>query len=111
MLSRTNHQMPQPSEISLMSRPKRWDTPFSSEMSEAEVSRLVQDPVLAEIATSKFPSHTPLAGILKNDTRVRKLAAGEIIVGAGDYGSSAFCVLSGQLREFSPEQLSSESLG
>jgi len=103
--------MPEHSDIALMSRPKRWDTPFSSEMSDQDVEELLQDPVLADIPPDKFPSSTPLAGILKNDTRLRKFVPGEIIVGAGDYGNSAFGIVRGRLREFSAKQLSDEKLG
>jgi Fe-S-cluster-containing dehydrogenase component/CRP-like cAMP-binding protein len=103
--------MQEHSDIVLISRPKRWDTPFSSEMSDQDVQQLLDDPLLADIPVNKFPSHTPLAGILKNDARLRKFAAGEIIVGAGDYGNSAFGIVRGQLREFSAKQLSDENLG
>src|ERR1700722_7064995 len=103
--------MPEHSDIALMSRPKRWDTPFSSEMSDQDAQQLLEDPVMEGIPADKFPSGTPLAGILKNDARLRRFVPGEIIVGAGDYGNSAFGIVRGQLREFSAKQLSDENLG
>jgi Fe-S-cluster-containing dehydrogenase component/CRP-like cAMP-binding protein len=43
-----------------------------------------------------FLPSIPLAGILKNDCRFLDLKKGDIIVREGDYGSSAFLILSGQ---------------
>lgn len=103
--------MTQQTDIDVTSRPKRWDTPFSSEMTDADVQELMQNPILSGIPVNQFPTHTPLAGILKNDARVRKFEPGEIIVGAGDYGNAAFGVVSGRLREFSDTQISEEHLG
>ena len=40
--------------------------------------------------TERFPKRVSLRDILRNDTRIRRYEAGEIIVRAGDYGTSAF---------------------
>lgn len=79
-------------------RPKRWDAPFGPEMSAADVARLLARPEFAAVEASKFPAHTPLSGILKNDARLMRYKPGDIIVREGDYGNSAFLILSGRAR-------------
>lgn len=78
--------------------PQRWDNPFGPEMTEADVQRLLSIPEIAAIEQKNFPSDVPLEGILKNDTRIVRFKPGDIIVREGDYGNSAFLVLSGRLR-------------
>ncbi len=81
-----------------ISRPQRWDIPFSDEMSEADVEQLCTRPPFSEDDESRFPPTIPLRGVLLNDTRLRKFEPGDIIVREGDYGSSAFLVLQGSVR-------------
>ncbi len=81
-----------------MARPQRWDVPFGAEMGDADVAALLARPDIAAIAADKFPGHLPLAGILRNDTRIVSYAPGDIVVREGDYGNSAFLVLEGDLR-------------
>ncbi len=82
----------------VIDKPERWDSSFDPDMSEADVNRLLEIQPFSEMDLSKFSKRTPLRGILKNDARVRRFKNGEIIVRAGDYGSSAFLVLSGHAR-------------
>lgn len=82
----------------VIDRPQRWDSAFDSEMTEADVSRLMEIRPFSEMDAGKFSKRTPLRGILKNDMRIRRFKNGEIIVRAGDYGSSAFLVLTGHAR-------------
>jgi Fe-S-cluster-containing dehydrogenase component/CRP-like cAMP-binding protein len=86
--------------IALTSSPQRWDSPFDPEMLDKTVDELLATPVFASIDQSTFPVHTPLSGILKNDTRVVRFRRGDIVVREGDYGNSAFLVLRGDLRVF-----------
>jgi Fe-S-cluster-containing dehydrogenase component/CRP-like cAMP-binding protein len=87
-------------------RPQRWDVPFSSElveppvapMTEADVERLLQIPLFRQMDASRFPPGTSLRDLLLNDGRLRHFKQGDIIVRQGDYGSSAFIVLSGSAR-------------
>ncbi|MDP7344328.1 MAG: hypothetical protein QF767_13405, partial [Alphaproteobacteria bacterium] len=67
-------------------------------MADAEVARLLALPEFASIAADRFPKHTPLDGILRNDTRIVRYRGGDIVVREGDYGNSAFLVVSGNLR-------------
>jgi len=58
---------------------------------------------------SLFPENNSLEKILLKDTRIRRLDAGELLVRQGDYGESAFLVLSGKLNSIS--DIESEQLG
>ena len=87
-------------------RPQRWDVPFQDElldtltapMTPEEVERLMQIPLFRQMDQSRFPKNTPLRDILLNDGRLRHFKSGDIIVRQGDYGNSAFIVLSGSAR-------------
>jgi len=67
-------------------------------MSDEDVERLMARPEIAAIEAEKFPSHIPLRGILRNDARLMRYKAGDIIVREGDYGNSAFLILGGFVR-------------
>ena len=72
---------------------------------------LLKHPVFQEVLVEKFPSHIPLAGILKNDARVMPYHSGDIIVREGDYGSSAFLILKGKVHVVISPGLPKELLG
>ncbi|MFA6544452.1 MAG: cyclic nucleotide-binding domain-containing protein [Limisphaerales bacterium] len=82
----------------VIDKPQRWDSSFDPDMTEADVNRLMAIRPFSEMDADKFSKRTPLRGILQNDARIRRFKNGEIIVRAGDYGSSAFLVLSGHAR-------------
>ena len=82
----------------MIARPQRWDAPFGPEMADADVERLLALPEFADIDAESFPKHTPLEGILRNDTRIVRYRPGDIVVREGDYGNSAFLVVTGNLR-------------
>ncbi len=84
--------------ITTQERPQRWDEPFGSLMTDADVERLFKVPEISGIEENKFPSHCSLKGILKNDARIIKYSAGDIVIREGDYGNSAFLVLGGTLK-------------
>ena len=84
--------------ISTQVRPQRWDEPFGALMTDVDVDRLFKAPEISAIEENKFPSHCSLKGILKNDTRIVKYSAGDIVIREGDYGNSAFLVLGGTLK-------------
>lgn len=92
-------------------RPKRWNNPFDPEMSDYTVLSLLQRGEFASIDASRFPSQLPLAGILKNDCRIRRYRPGDLIVRDGDYGNSAFLVLEGDARVVFPPGLPAAMLG
>jgi len=94
-----------------MARPQRWAQPFDSNMTDQDVDRLLSESQLKDIDGEKFPKHIPLGGILKNDTRIAKFTPGEIVVREGDYGNSAFLVLSGKLRVVLSPSLPRDAIG
>jgi Fe-S-cluster-containing dehydrogenase component/CRP-like cAMP-binding protein len=67
-------------------------------MTDAGVDRLLRIKPFSEMAAEKFSKRTPLRDILRNDTRLRCFRQGEIIMRQGDYGTSAFLILSGRAR-------------
>jgi len=79
-------------------RPQRWDAAFDPAMTEADVDHLLAIPPFNQMNPEKFPRRTPLREILKHDTSIRRYRIGEIIVRQGDYGTSAFLILSGATR-------------
>ena len=81
-----------------ISKPQRWDVPFGEDMTEARVERLMQQAPFNRIDESKFPSSAPLRGIFLNDARLRRFEDGDIVVREGDYGSSAFFIVSGAVQ-------------
>jgi len=97
--------------VTIMARPQRWDEPFGPDMTDADVAMLLQRPEIAAIEASKFPSFTPLTGILHNDTRIVRYQPGDLVVREGDYGHSAFLVLAGTLRVVISPGLPKEMLG
>ncbi len=94
-----------------MERPQRWSTPFGAEMTSEDVEGLLRRPDIAAIESDKFPKHTPLHGVLLNDTRIVRFRSGDIVVREGDYGNSAFLVLDGSLRVVLAPELPQSMLG
>ena len=85
-------------------RPKRWDIPFSQEregdrlVTDDDVNRLLGISPFCDLDIAGFKRSLPLRGILKNDTRFLDCETGDIIVREGDWGNSAFFILSGSVR-------------
>lgn len=90
-------------------RPRRWDEPFDPTITDGDVAWLRTRPPFCHMKAASFPPATPLEGIIRGDCRIRRCAAGELIVREGDYGNSAFLVLAGSVRvvlsHLQPEQL------
>lgn len=81
-------------------RPERWGIPFSEEMTAEDVENLLELPLFAEglIDPDQFSARLPLAGILQNDARLWRCTGGEILIRQGEWGNSAFFLLSGAVR-------------
>jgi len=94
-----------------MERPQRWSTPFGEDMTPEDVESLLERPDIAAIETDNFPRHTPLRGVLLNDTRIVRYRSGDIVVREGDYGNSAFLVMAGSLRVVLAPELPQALLG
>ncbi len=90
-------------------RPKRWDEPMDSSMTDADVAWLRTRSPFVSMDEKAFPRTMSLAGILRYDCRLHRCEPGEIVVREGDYGNSAFLVIAGSVRvlfdSLSPQQL------
>ena len=97
--------------MATVTRPQRWDEPFGSDMTDEDVDWLLQRPEIAAIDADAFPAQSPLAGILRNDTRLVRVSPGDIVVREGDYGNSAFLIVEGSLRVVLAPDLPEAMLG
>lgn len=95
----------------ILQRPQRWDASFDPEMSEADVDRLLSIAPFKDINAERFPKSLALRDILSNDTRIRKYRPGELVVREGDYGTSAFMIMSGTVRVVLSPDLPASVLG
>jgi len=84
--------------LTTFDRPQRWDAAFDPKMTDADVDRLLDTPPFSKMRAESFPTRLPLRDILKQDTSIRRYRQGELIVRQGDYGNSAFLVMSGNVR-------------
>ncbi len=81
-----------------VTNPQRWDMPFGHAPADADIDYLLTVPPFNQLDPTKFPPALPLRGILRNDARLARFQSGDIIVRYGEYGSSAFFILSGAVR-------------
>jgi CRP-like cAMP-binding protein len=79
-------------EENIFKRAGRRDWPFSDETGKY-LDRLLSIKPFSEMDPQRRPK---LQEILLLDTRVRTFKKGELIVRQGDYGTSAFMMLSGE---------------
>lgn len=91
--------------------PQRWDQPLDPDMQDEVVQRVLSMPPFSTIDASRFPEHISLHAIIKNDAAIRKYRSGDIIVREGDYGSSAFFILSGHVQVVLSPSLPANVLG
>jgi Fe-S-cluster-containing dehydrogenase component/CRP-like cAMP-binding protein len=84
--------------IESIQRPERWSVPFSTEMTDADIDRLLAVKPLCDLDPTRFHGKFTLRGILQNDTRLVRCRKGDIIVRQGDWGNTAFLVVSGSVR-------------
>lgn len=98
-------------ETILIQHLQRWDNPFSPEMTEEDVDRVLAREPFCHVDRAKFPSTASLRDIIRNDMRIRRYRDGDIVIRAGDYGHSAFLVLEGAVRVVLSPQLPERILG
>lgn len=79
-------------------RPDRWDHPLDPDLSAEQVENLLQRPPFSVMDVERFARSTPLPDILRNDSRVLSLSRGDVIFREGEYGGTAYLVLSGRVR-------------
>jgi len=80
-----------------MRRPKRWDVPFGADMTMDVVARLLTIEPFSKIDPDRFVTPVTLDGVLLNDTRLVRFQPGDVVVRHGDYGASAFLILTGEV--------------
>ena len=95
----------------LIQRPRRWDNPFNADMTDADVDRILEIDLFRNMDAEAFPASTPLREIIRNDMCIRRYRSGDIVIRSGDYGTSAFIVMSGNVRAVLPPGLSNDVLG
>ena len=81
-------------------RPDRWDHPLDPSTSDASIESLLKLPPFSLMDERRFAQTATLADILKNDSRLLDLKSGDVIFREGQYGGSAYLVLSGNVRIF-----------
>lgn len=80
-------------------RPKRWDEPFDDfPIPDRDVSWILSHSPFSEIDEDDFSANAPLRDILKNDSRILRCLPGDVVYRTGDYGTSAYFVLTGHVR-------------
>lgn len=102
-----------PSSHSPIRRIKPDDVPFSPDMAEVDLDSLVDHAVFHELDPS-FRTSPRFRKILRIHARIVECNEGDIIVREGDWGNSAFFILSGEVAveiEAPGEFLSDASLG
>lgn len=87
-----------PSAPSIVEKPQRWDVAFDPAMDDNTLDRLLAQPPFRDMNAAKFPKKLALRDILRYDASLRRYRAGELIVREGDYGTSAFLIVTGSVR-------------
>ena len=95
----------------LIQQSRRWDNPFSADMTEADVDRILDIELFRNMDAEKFPASASLRDIIRNDMCIREYRSGDIIIREDDYDTSAFIVMSGSVRAVLPPGLANEVLG
>ncbi|MBI1207855.1 MAG: cyclic nucleotide-binding domain-containing protein [Azospirillum sp.] len=85
-------------EVTAISRPRRWDSPFDPALGDDDIDRILAAPMFNGLDQSRFPPTLSLREIIRNDSRIDRYRRGDIIVRNGDYGNSVFVILSGRVR-------------
>ncbi len=82
----------------LIRPPKRWDESFGPNMNQATVDRILEISPFKDMDPKVFPPSTPLRDILLHDTRIVRYQPGDIVFRQGEFGNSAFFILSGSVH-------------
>ncbi|MBT3584792.1 MAG: cyclic nucleotide-binding domain-containing protein [Halobacteriovoraceae bacterium] len=83
--------------VDKISRPERWDVPFDENMSADRLKHILSFEPFKSIDPAKFPATISLDDVLSNDTRVVNYKKGDVIVQEGDYGNTAFFIMTGSV--------------
>jgi len=80
-------------------------------MGDAVVERILDAQPFVNMDAAKFPKSASLHDIIQNDTSLNTYQRGDIVLRDGDYGTSAFLVISGHVRVVLPPGLPASVLG
>ncbi len=97
-------------DVVAIDRPQRWDHPLDPRMNRSAVEWLLKLPPFSALEPSLFSEGAPLQDILRNDSRLIELKAGDVVFQEEQYGDSAYLVLSGKIRIFLTRLLTEEEL-
>ena len=78
--------------------PARWETPYDPEQSPEDAARILATAPLGAMDPKSFPDNLPLEGLVRGDARLRRFRRGDVVIRAGEYGTSVFLLMSGRLR-------------
>ena len=92
-------------------RPKRWDQPFGPDLTDADIERILAMAPFDGMDQSRFAPSATLRDIIRNDARLLSFESGDLIVRAGDHGTSTFFVMAGTVRVVLPPGLPNTLLG
>lgn len=92
-------------------RPKRWDQPFGPDLTNADVERILAMAPFDGMDQSRFGPSATLRDIIRNDARLLTFESGDLIVRAGDHGTSTFFIIAGTVRVVLPPGLPNTLLG
>lgn len=79
-------------------RPDRWDQPYGKVLSSEELFTVIKHEPFSLINPEHFPNNRSYEMILKNDGRMRKFKASEVITLQGDASNSCYLLLQGKVR-------------
>lgn len=88
------------SAIAGTERPDRWTHPLSADMTDRDVAWLLEQEPFCALNPERFAADASLHDILRHDARLVQLQPGEFVFREGQYGGTAFLVLSGNVRIF-----------
>lgn len=97
--------MKKKSEYIQVAKPVRWDYPFDARMQSADLADILACEPIQSIDADKFPASFSLESLIRNDGAVRHFSPGEVITREGEYGQSAFFILSGNVVMLTNQEL------
>ena len=84
--------------VQIIRKQQQREKAFDEHMLLSDVHKLMRIRPFKSMDASLFPANNSLEHILLKDTRIRRLDSGEVLLRQGDYGESAFLILSGTLQ-------------
>lgn len=86
-----------PSTLLRAKRASIWDVQFDPAMTEEAVASLLLREPFVSMDASAFPENSTLADILLHETSLRTIEENQVLIRQGDYGTSAFFLITGKL--------------